>query len=358
LTDVILGRPARIARVLVVAGFVLTLGGCGTLSVSLPFVGPVSAEEAFRPRKLRFRREVGPPDRYQAKYNIRYRNDLLIDETITAELSYYSAGKEKGPPVRDQVIIWKQEEKRNLLEVRPKASNERRVVRKDHARKMQPIITPNTQAVAGRRGYRFVRINELGQIARSTATPFHFVYYDSLCYFWPVLPKYEVRPGDRWAWDMPVVVGREFSNNLMSLHAHFHFVEMGRLRGRGGANGPLVAVLDYTYYGSLDTGDPLDAAKVPPNTPGLLWRRNAVEGEGRAYLDVERGRIIWKREKYSAVIEHKTASVTRKEDEGSDESSPQGEAGVDYHRTENMVEFVARLLAPGEVATARPSRAR
>jgi hypothetical protein len=339
-------------------GLALILGGCETLSVSLPFVGPVPPEEAFKQRKLRFRREVGPPDRYQAKYSIQYRNDLQRDETITAELSYYTIGKEKGPPERDRVIILKREEKRDLLEVRPKAARDRRVTRKDHTRNEQPEITPNAEPVPGRRGFRYIQINELGQIARATRTPFHYVFYDSLCYFWPVLPKYDVRPGDRWAWDVPVIVGREFSNNLMSLHARFHFVEVGRLSSRGGANGPLVAVIDYSYYGSLDTGVQMDATKMPSNAPGLLWRRHAVEGEGRAYLDIENGKIIWKSEKYSSVIEQKTASVTRKADEGSRKSARPVEADVDYHRRESKVEFVARLLAPGEVATGRPSRSR
>jgi hypothetical protein len=362
LTDAIQGRPARIfpangspACAFFVAG--LILGGCGTLTLSLPFVGPVPAEEAFQPRELRFRREVGSPDRYQAKYSIRVRNDLQIDETVTAELSYYCSGKEEGPPPRDRVIIWKQETERDLLEVRPKAPRDRQAVRKDHTRNWQPVLTPNTGAEPGRRGYRYIRINELGQILRAKATPFHFVYYDSLCYFWPVLPKHKVRPGDRWAWDVPVIVGREFTNNLMSLHARFHFVEMGRLRGRGGADGPTVAVIDYSYYGLLDTGVPIDATKMPPNTPGLLWRRHAVEGEGRAYLDIKRGKIIWKSEKYTATVEQKTVSVTRKaEDESRRKATRPGEPDVEHHRTVNTVEFVARLLAPGEVASGRPSR--
>jgi len=333
------------------------LGGCGGgLSVSLPFVGPAPVEEAFRPRTLRFRREVGPPDRYKARYSIRVRNDLLADETVTAGLFYYCSGKEEGPPAHDRVVIWKQEEKRDILEVRPKAARDRRVKRRSNTRSWQPVVTPNTGAEPGKRGLRYLRVNDLGQILRATATPFHFVWYDSLCYFWPVLPKHEVRPGDRWAWDVPVVVGREFSNNLMSLHARFHFVEMGRLAGRGGAD---VAVIEYTYYGLLDTGDPIDAAKMPPNTPGLLWRRHAVEGKGLAYLDVERGNVIWKSEEYTVTIERKTVSVTRREEKKPHREGPgPDEADVDYHKVVNTVAFVARLLGPGEVALDRPSRAR
>jgi len=336
------------------------LAGCGGgMSVSLPFVGPVSAEEAFRPRTLRFRREVGPPDRYKARYSIRVRNDLQADETATAGLFYYCSGKEEGPPAHDRVVMWKQEEERNVLEVRPKAPRDRRVKRRSNARSWQPVVTPNTEAEPGKRGLRYLRVNDLGQILRATRTPFHFVWYDSLCYFWPVLPRHEVRPGDRWAWDVPVIVGREFSNNLMSLHARFHFVEMGRLAGRGGAGGPAVAVIEYSYYGLLDTGDPIDAAKMPPNSPGLLWRRHAVEGKGLAYLDVEGGKMIWKSEEFTVTIEHKTVSVRRSEDKKPRREGPgPDEADVEYHKVVNTVAFVARLLGPGEVALDRPSRAR
>jgi hypothetical protein len=341
----------------VVAG--LILGSCGGLSVNLPFVGAAPAEEASRARELRFRREVGPPDRYQAQYSVRIRNDLQVDETVTAELSYYCSGKEKGPPAHDRVIIWKQEAKRDLLEVRPKASRERRVTRRDTTRNWQPFVTPNTEAEPGRGGLRYIRFNELGQMLRATTTPYHFVWYDSLCYFWPVLPEHQVRPGDRWMWDVPVIVGREFTNNLMSLHARFHFVELQKSTGRSGADGPPVAVIEYTYFGLLDTGVPIDATKVPPNTPGLLWRRHAVEGEGRAYFDVEHGKVIWKSEKYTVTVERKTVSVTRKEeDKERREGAGPGEEDVEYHRTVNTVEFVARLLAPGEAASERPSRER
>jgi hypothetical protein len=339
----------------VVAG--LILGSCGGLTVNRPFVGAVAVEEASRARELRFRREVGPPDRYQAQYSMRLRNDLERDETITAELSYYCSGKGKGPPPHDRVIIWKQEAKRDLLEVRPKAPRERRVTRRDTTRNWQPFVTPNTEAEPGRGGLRYIPFDELGRILRRKETPFHFAWYDSLCYVWPVLPEKPARAGDRWAYDLPIIVGREFTNNLMSLHADFHFVELGTSGGRSGADGPPVAVIDYTYYGLLDTGVPIDAAKMPPNTPGLLWRRHAVEGEGRAYLDVERGKLLWKSEKYTVTVERKTVSVTRKEeDKPRREGAGPSEADVEYHRTVNTVEFVARLLAPGEVASERPSR--
>ncbi len=363
MTDVPADDPARGARATgaataALAVGCLVLGGCGGLVVNLPFLKPAPADEAFRPRELRFRREVGPPDRYQAQYTVRIRNDLQRDETVSAEISYYYPGKEKDPLPDDRVIIWKQETKKDLLEVRPKAPAERRVTRRDIPSSGQPSVTPNTEAEPGRRGYRFIRFNELGQMRRATATPFHFVWYDSLCYFWPVLPRHTVRPGDRWTWDVPVIVGMAFTNNLMSLHASFHFVEMQRLEVRGGQPGPLVALIEYSYYGLLDTGAPVDAAKMPPNTPGLLWRRHAVEGEGRAYFDVERGKVVWKSEKYTITIEAKTVSVTRKEEDkaGRRGDVGPGEAGVEHHRTVNTVEFVARLLAPGEQASDRPSR--
>jgi len=345
--------------VVLVCCLLVALGGCGGLTVSLPFVMPVPAEEAFRPRTLRFRREVGPPDRYQAQFKRRIRNDLQADETINAELYYYCTGKEEGPPPHDRVVIWKRETERDLLEVMPKAPRERRVLRKQQVRSMQPLITPNTDAEPGKRGHRFIRVNELGQILRMKATPYHFVALDSLSYFWPVLPAHEVKPGDRWTTDVPVIVGMEFTNNLLSLHARFHFVEVGMLPGRGESNGTLVAVIEYSYYGLLDTGAPIDAAKMPPNTPGLLWRRHAVEGVGRAYLDIGRGRLIWKKENYVVTVELKTVSVTRK-DEGDARraGSGPGEGDVEYHRTVNTVEFAARLLAPGEVASERPSRTR
>jgi hypothetical protein len=343
--------------VVVTAG--LVIGGCGGLAVNRPFIDPAPIEDTLKPRELRFRRKVGPPDRYQAKYDIRVRNDLQVDETVTAELVYYCSGKQKGPPPFDRVVIWKQEAERSLLEVRPKANRERRVTRKDSTRNWQPFVTPNTEAEPGRTGLRYIPFDELGRILRRKETPFHFAFYDSLCYLWPILPEKPARPGDRWTCDVPIIVGREFTNNLMSLHANFHFLKLGRIEDRGGAKGSDIAIIDYTYYALLDTGTPLDATKLPPNTPGLLWRRQAVEGQGRAYLDITSGTVIWKSENYTVTVEQKTRSITRKEEDRTRrEDATPAERDVEHQQTVNTVKFVARLLAPGETATKRPSRER
>ena len=313
------------------------------------------AEAAGKAYKLRYRREKGSADRYQATYKMRIRNDYQADEDVSAELVYYCTGKTTGRESFDRVVIRREEKKRKFLEISAKG----KVRRKDQPRgAWQPEITPNFDAEPGTRGVRFIPFDELGRIARRPETPFHFVVYDSLCYLFPVFAVGEARLGDRWSCKTPVIVGQEFSNNRFQLHANFHFADLRRIEYPGG--NPLCAVIEYTYHGLLDTDNPGDAKKLPKGATGFLWRRYAVEGEGMAYFDVEGGKVLWKRESYTVTMEAKTIAATSEEDRAKKgkKSKKGDEPKIKHTQTVNKMQFSARILSPGERATDRPSRLR
>jgi len=312
----------------------------------------VPTEAKGKTYKLRYRREKGSPDRYQATYRMRIRNDYQADEDVSAELVYYCTGKTAGSESFDRVVIRREEKKRKLLEI----SAKKKVTRKDRPRgARQPVITPNFEAEPGTRGVQFIPFDELGRIARRRRTPFHFVLYDSLCYLFPVFPVGEARLGDRWPYKTPVIVGQEFSNNIFQLHADFHFTDLRKIEYLGGE--PLCAVIRYTYYGLLDTDNPGDAKKLPKDAPGLLWRRYAVEGEGMVYFDVKAGKVLWKREKYAVTTESKVRAAMSEEERGK-RSKKNDEPKSKHRLTEMKMQFSARILSPGERSSERPSRLR
>jgi hypothetical protein len=310
------------------------------------------AEAAGKAYKFRYRREKGSPDRYQATYRMRIRNDYQADEDISAELVYYCTGKTAGSEPFDRVVIRREEKKRKFLEI----SVEKKVTRKDRPRAAwQPVITPNDDAEPGTTGVRFIPFDELGRIALRPRTPFHFVLYDSLCYFFPVFLSEEVTLGARWECRIPVIYGEKFSNNRFPLHASFHFKDLREIEYLGGK--PLCAVIEYTYHGLLDTDNPGDAKKLPTGTKVLLWRRHTVEGEGLAYFDVKAGKILWKRERYKVTKESRMRAAMSEKERGR-KSKKNDEPKTKHTQTEMKMQFSARILSPGERATDRPSRLR
>ncbi len=352
-----------------VAVAAIALSGCGGLIATLPFTTP-DTSSAQKTHTLRYRREVGGIDRYQAKYRVRGRNDLRVDEDVTAQLLYYYTGKTAGPESFDRVVIRRMEVKRSHVETAPNG----KVVRKDRPRNFQPEVTPNSEAEPGTR-YRYIPFDELGRIGRLTNWPYHYVWYDSLCYFFPVFPTGAVSVGDEWSYQTPVIVDTKFSNNVLKLHARFRLSDVRRLGLAGGGEGPLCAVIEYTYYGLLNTDHERDASKLPGEPTGLLWFRNVFEGAGLVYFDIERGKVAWKRERYRVIIERKVSLPDRgAAGGGSSEAGKKGKdsffapefarserksrSGVDHYCSVNSVEFAARLLSPAESASDRPSRSR
>ncbi len=330
---------------------VAAVSGCGGLGASRPMGTGVPIEVANKTYKLRYRREKGSHDRYQATYRMRIRNDYQADEDVSAELVYYCTGKTAGREPFDRVVIRREEKKRKLLEI----SAKKKVTRKDRPRgARQPVITPNFEAEPGTRGVRYIPFDELGRIAKRRQTPFHFILYDSLCYLFPVFPVGEARLGDRWPYKTAVIVGQEYSNNMFLLHADFHFMDLRKIEYLGGE--PLCAVIKYTYYGLLDTDNPADAKKLPKGATGFLWRRYVVEGEGMVYFDLEGGKVLWKREKYTVTTEAKTLAALSREERG--KRSRNDKPKIKHTRTVYKMQFSARILSAGERATDRPSRLR
>ncbi len=326
---------------------------------------------------LRYRRPSGKVDRYQAKYRVRIRqkdfgerrrpgsggkgtqklsrDKFESDEDATAELSVYYTGKTANGRF-DRVVIRRRNTKREVLEVAPNGTVKHN---KRPGPPYQPLVTPNFEAEPTARGQYYIAMDDLGRIARREETPYHYVWYDSLCYMFPIFPKDEIKLGQRWQYEMPVIVGRQYSANEMNLKVAFTFTDLRSVRS--GKRDVFYAVIKYDYYGSLDTRHPGYGKRLPPKAPNVHWRRFAVEGEGKAYFDVEAGKVAWKRESYRIHVERGyDRQVTRSENKlrlrARREKRPPPEIERMHYSATNTIEFSSRLLAPGERADERPSR--
>jgi hypothetical protein len=359
---------------LVAAAATLLTAGCTGSRVKLPF--DARAGDAMATAyKLRFKRQAGTTDRYQAKLDVRVRqketgrekrlagyqslvrDKFESDEKTTAEITVSFTGKTKDEKF-DRVVIVRRNVTRDVLEVAPDGTvkhNKRTGI------PFQPRITPNFDADPATRDLYYIPMNELGVIACRKETPFHYAWRDSLCYLFPILPMEEVRVGDHWQLDVPVSADLQDVNSVTRLKTSFKFSDL-RSVPTGGENDERIlrAVIDYTYYAILDTRHAEDAGKLPPNAPDVVWRRFTFEGDGTAYFDIDAGKVVWKREEYRIIVEREYDRPVKQ----TERDAGGGRGGEDKPRelermsyaAENSVKFSSRLLAPGERADERPSR--
>jgi hypothetical protein len=267
-------------------------------------------------------------------------------------------GKVEGAEAFDRVVIRRKDVKRSRLEV----ARNGKVTTVDKLLDTQPRVTPNIapEPTLKSGAIVFIPFNELGCIARTTAFPYHYAWDDSLCYMFPVFTKAAVRVGDVWDYSFPAIVGTEFGNNTMTIKAVFTLVDISRLKVAADATGPVCAEIDYRYFGLLDTAHGADAHKKPENAPGLLWKRDVVEGEGKAYFDIEAGKLLWRKESYRIEVARDLRQPVRAKGRRAraddDSSPPDREYETVEYRSEITVEFACRLLTTGERADSRPSR--
>jgi hypothetical protein len=367
-----LSAPTNRTRAIALAvSLAAVVAGCEGVAINLPFDDEASDSER-RAYELRFKRPKGGSDRYQATYKVRVRADpkrmgylvqhsagLEIDEDVTSDLILYYTGK-TDDGVFDRVVFRRRDETRKRLEVSPNG----RVKHETKLLNMQPKFTPNFAAEPSipKSDIVFVPMNELGMIAKSKLYPYHYAWDDSLCYVFPVFPKAAVGVGDKWRVKMPVIVGTEFKKNITPLNVTFTLKDLRRVRMPDGKEGPVCALIEYTYYALLDTGTEKKSS-LPPladNQAGLLRRRDVVEGEGLAYFDIAAGKTRWRREEYRVEVERHTRQPVRDESGKKKKPKPGSMRArrmeTVIYRSRITVDFGARLLVPGERASDRPSR--
>lgn len=319
------------------------LAGCEGVNIALPFDRP--APEAFsKTWELRYRRTAGAVDRYQARYDVKVRGNTEIDEKNLTELTVYTTGKTSGKEVFDRVVFRRREIERERLEISPNG----RVFHETSPRPpRQPVITPNFEPEPGT-DLHYIPMDELGRIAHKKGTPFHFAWYDSLCYFFPMFRPENVRAGDRWKRDVQVITGWEYLKNEFPLHVEFRLADVRHLTVPIAGSTPVCAVIEYTYYGIFDTSYSEYSGRLAAGSPVKRWR-DVVEGEGLAYFDLKAGKVIWKRESYTIAVERHYERAAKPPEKGTE---------LETYRSVNTVKFSCRLLGPGERAGERPSRAR
>jgi len=333
------------------------VAGCHTF-VPLPFDKPVGPELSGKVHSLRYRRSLGPPDRYQAKYELRSSSHQIgdeknmvryiareygrhtVDEEATAELLFYTTGKTEGARPFDRVVIVRRELERSRRETTVSGNVESR----SDTRVLQPQVTPNVEAELGT-DKSYIAVSELGRIAMRRDTPYHYARYDSLCYPFPFLPEETVGIGDKWSYDHPVLVGDGGASLVVRLRADFKLADVRRLDLGPGREGPVCAVIDYSYYGVADDRG-LSAA-----APGGARMRSMVEGKGKAYFAIEAGKVVWKHEKYR--IQTDSERLRRATPAGSRDNSQPEQLRETYEQT---MEFSERLLGSEDRPTGRPDR--
>lgn len=362
------GGPDSLVIALLAAVILAT--GCTGARVKLPFDDP-AGNAAERTYALRYMRRAGTTDRYQSEYDVRVRQketgkkrrtagfQTLLrdrfesDDNANAEVIMHFTGKTSDGKF-DRVVIRRRNVKREFMEVAPNGTVK---ISKKPGAPFQPLVTPNFDAEPTMRDLFYVPMDELGRIARRKETPFHYAWNDSLCYVFPIFPKDEVRVGDSWDHRVPVIAGHGYSGNVMDLNVTFTFDDLRSIpNGGGDKDGSLCAVIKYAYYSILDTRHQSDAGRLPPNDPNVVWRRFAIEGEGKVYFDIKAGKVLWKSEEYTVLIERGYDRLVSRRIKDRREKNPSAEIERMHFTALNTVKFSSRLLAPGERADERPSR--
>lgn len=141
----------------------------------------------------------------------------------------------------------------------------------------------------------------------------HLVFYDSLAFLFPILPGpgKKLKVGQTWTGAVSVRVGRgtthTFKINMTGKISELRRIESAKAGARAGA---LCAVLTYEYSGSYSFEEQEFADATAPQ---LMGRRASYEvsGRGRCLWDLERGRWIWKDDRFNVMSRLMVPSTQR-----------------------------------------------
>jgi hypothetical protein len=156
-------------------------------------------------------------------------------------------------------------------------------------------------------------------------------------YFFPILPKKQVAPGDTWRFTTPMIIPVEQGNPPKVFPTQFNLGQTARLREAREREGELIAIVDYQIAGSFDSTAPEFSARFSHEFQAVSRLAHKVSGEGEAWLDLNTGRIVYKRESLDITLYAGTVAQT---EDGKPPKKEESEARINS-------QYEIKLLPPG-----------
>ena len=148
-------------------------------------------------------------------------------------------------------------------------------------------------------------VDAYGRFAVREETPFHHLFYDSLCYFLPAMSPKGAAVGETWTARIPVILGFRYASNEFTIEALHTLDEVVRL-----ANGHKAARITFTFSGCFDTAADPYAVRFTDAFRSDQRIINKVEGSGKSVFDIDLGLVLWKDMSFK-VTETRSRSTTR-----------------------------------------------
>ena len=136
------------------------------------------------------------------------------------------------------------------------------------------------------------------------ATP-HIVAADNVHFFFPILSRKPVEPGQSWAFKVPVLVPLGESQNV-NMSTYFDVRVKCTLKELSGSGDHQVALIEYQFSGLFDTAVPDYAARFGQDFLNANHISTSVEGSGSMRMNVGTGIMLDKSEQ--AKISSSTSS--------------------------------------------------
>ncbi len=170
------------------------------------------------------------------------------------------------------------------------------VIMRDSAYKRGIIVTQNESFIVletsvGRERLARARILKIEKIP----TP-HLFRYDTPHYFFPILSRRAVRPGEQWRFKVPVIIPLDQSGKTSMMPTQFDVTITGRLREIVGTGTERAAVIDYQLTGLFDTTQEPFTQRYSKEFLDRNRVVHEVSGKGSLQLQLDKGLILNKQE--------------------------------------------------------------
>ncbi len=243
------------------------------------------------PVLLRIHRKGGKVEVYEGRFELREEGPALSRETAEFYLSVFCLGVNSQG--LDQVSFRRSHTERRREEI---YANGKRSLDKS-LRDDIVNLGGNFDVVAGLRSYAF---DDQGRCAyradeRRFAIP-HLIQYDSIHYLFPMLPKKDVTPGEKWSYELPLAVPTALVGMSGLAPTGFMGRFTGRLREVVARGGRRTAVVDYEVFGEFDSNGAEFRNRFSEDFRNRQRLYHRVELKGTCDMDVDAGRILSKTE--------------------------------------------------------------
>ncbi|MBN1808674.1 MAG: hypothetical protein JW909_06365 [Planctomycetes bacterium] len=262
---------------------VLVSAAMGCVATSVAFPAPAGTP-------LKVAGDIGIAYRYPEKKSVRYafrmrmttQGEARATENAEGFVHIVNHGASEGDFTR--LRIRRQETKRRRVEVA------RRVESIDTAiRDVFPPLSPNVIRQDPADIQFTFPVDVFGRFAVKQDTPFHYMFYDSLCYFMPAFDKKGAETGQSWRISIPVILGFRYASNEFTIKADHRIDEIMRL-----ANGHRAARVSVAFAGRFDTAEDPYAVRFSDAVRSEQRIVNSVAGTCDAVFDLDMGLLLWK----------------------------------------------------------------